>query len=146
MNFGPCKSIAQKLSFIFLLKTRYSTLICFLIWYDCRGLSISCSKACHCADSCQNRPFRKDKKIKVVKACLFSLSVSHELWTSLSALLTVLDYYMLVWVLCRILSSNLIVDRQHFCVYILIIQASHQIYNKIQIQEISSLLNRISLF
>ncbi|KAH7674912.1 Histone-lysine N-methyltransferase protein [Dioscorea alata] len=37
---------------------------------ECRGLSISCSKACHCADSCQNRPFRKDKKIKVVKTKL----------------------------------------------------------------------------
>ncbi|WOL08616.1 histone-lysine N-methyltransferase ASHR3-like isoform X1 [Canna indica] len=34
---------------------------------ECRGLSISCSKACHCSDMCRNRPFRKDKKIKVVK-------------------------------------------------------------------------------
>ncbi|CAL9196123.1 unnamed protein product [Musa hybrid cultivar] len=32
-----------------------------------RGLSISCSKDCHCSDMCRNRPFRKEKKIKVVK-------------------------------------------------------------------------------
>nr|CAD1825032.1 unnamed protein product [Ananas comosus var. bracteatus] len=34
---------------------------------ECRGLSISCSKACHCSDMCKNKPFRKEKKIKVVK-------------------------------------------------------------------------------
>ncbi|KMZ64430.1 Histone-lysine N-methyltransferase [Zostera marina] len=32
-----------------------------------RGQSISCSKDCQCSDLCTNRPFRKDKKIKVVK-------------------------------------------------------------------------------
>ncbi|XP_072980718.1 histone-lysine N-methyltransferase ASHR3 isoform X2 [Typha angustifolia] len=34
---------------------------------ECRGLSVSCSKACHCSDMCTNKPFRKEKKIKVVK-------------------------------------------------------------------------------
>ncbi|XP_078443181.1 SET domain group 4 [Wolffia australiana] len=34
---------------------------------ECRGQSISCSKACNCSDLCANRPFRKDKKVKVVK-------------------------------------------------------------------------------
>ncbi|XP_042433222.1 histone-lysine N-methyltransferase ASHR3-like [Zingiber officinale] len=34
---------------------------------ECRGLSISCSKDCHCSDMCRNRPFRKEKKTKVVK-------------------------------------------------------------------------------
>jgi len=34
---------------------------------ECRGLSISCSKNCRCSDLCTNRPFRKDKKIKIVK-------------------------------------------------------------------------------
>ncbi|XP_043711311.1 histone-lysine N-methyltransferase ASHR3 [Telopea speciosissima] len=33
----------------------------------CRVQCISCSKACGCSDACTNRPFRKDKKIKVVK-------------------------------------------------------------------------------
>lgn len=33
----------------------------------CRVQCISCSKACHCSDMCSNRPFRRDKKIKVVK-------------------------------------------------------------------------------
>lgn len=28
---------------------------------------ISCSKACHCSETCTNRPFRKEKKIKIVK-------------------------------------------------------------------------------
>ncbi|KAK8954577.1 Histone-lysine N-methyltransferase ASHR3 [Platanthera zijinensis] len=34
---------------------------------ECRGLSLSCSKTCHCSEMCTNRPFRKEKKIKVVK-------------------------------------------------------------------------------
>ncbi|KAG0479492.1 hypothetical protein HPP92_010350 [Vanilla planifolia] len=34
---------------------------------ECSGLSLSCSKACHCSDMCKNRPFRKEKRIKVVK-------------------------------------------------------------------------------
>ncbi|CAD5179930.1 unnamed protein product [Musa acuminata subsp. malaccensis] len=34
---------------------------------ECRGLSVSCSKACRCSDMCRNRPFRKEKTIKVVK-------------------------------------------------------------------------------
>ncbi|PKU72037.1 Histone-lysine N-methyltransferase ASHR3 [Dendrobium catenatum] len=34
---------------------------------ECRGLSLSCTKACHCSEMCTNRPFRKEKKIKVVK-------------------------------------------------------------------------------
>ncbi|KAK6944313.1 SET domain [Dillenia turbinata] len=33
----------------------------------CRVQCISCSKACNCSLSCTNRPFRKEKKIKVVK-------------------------------------------------------------------------------
>ncbi|XP_026402221.1 histone-lysine N-methyltransferase ASHR3-like [Papaver somniferum] len=33
----------------------------------CRGQSISCSKSCHCSEACTNRPFRKEKKIKVVR-------------------------------------------------------------------------------
>ncbi|XP_057967904.1 histone-lysine N-methyltransferase ASHR3 isoform X2 [Malania oleifera] len=33
----------------------------------CRVQSISCSKACHCSEMCTNRPFRKEKKIKIVK-------------------------------------------------------------------------------
>ncbi|XP_010914045.1 histone-lysine N-methyltransferase ASHR3 isoform X1 [Elaeis guineensis] len=37
---------------------------------ECRGLSISCSKACHCSDVCTNRPFRKERKIKIVKTKL----------------------------------------------------------------------------
>ncbi|XP_076909671.1 histone-lysine N-methyltransferase ASHR3-like [Bidens hawaiensis] len=32
----------------------------------CRSLSISCSKACKCSDACTNKPFRKEKKIKIV--------------------------------------------------------------------------------
>ncbi|KAF3338531.1 histone-lysine N-methyltransferase ASHR3-like protein [Carex littledalei] len=34
---------------------------------ECRGLSASCSKACYCAGFCTNKPFRKEKKIRVVK-------------------------------------------------------------------------------
>ncbi|KAK3154602.1 hypothetical protein QOZ80_2BG0192750 [Eleusine coracana subsp. coracana] len=34
---------------------------------ECRGLYMSCSKNCRCSDLCTNRPFRKDKKLKVVK-------------------------------------------------------------------------------
>ncbi|EMS62884.1 Histone-lysine N-methyltransferase ASHR3 [Triticum urartu] len=33
-----------------------------------KGLSMSCSKSCHCSDLCSNKPFRKDKKIKIVKS------------------------------------------------------------------------------
>ncbi|KAI4344334.1 hypothetical protein L6164_011572 [Bauhinia variegata] len=33
----------------------------------CRVQCISCSKACRCPESCSNRPFRKEKKIKIVK-------------------------------------------------------------------------------
>ncbi|PKI52385.1 hypothetical protein CRG98_027311 [Punica granatum] len=33
----------------------------------CRVQCISCSKSCHCPETCSNRPFRKEKKIKVVK-------------------------------------------------------------------------------
>lgn len=33
----------------------------------CRVQCISCSKACRCSENCKNRPFRKDKKIKLVK-------------------------------------------------------------------------------
>ncbi|KAI3996606.1 hypothetical protein MKX01_009438 [Papaver californicum] len=32
----------------------------------CRGQSISCSKSCHCSEACTNRPFRKEKKVKIV--------------------------------------------------------------------------------
>ncbi|KAK1399882.1 Histone-lysine N-methyltransferase ASHR3 [Heracleum sosnowskyi] len=33
----------------------------------CRVQYISCSKACRCSDMCTNRPFQKEKRIKVVK-------------------------------------------------------------------------------
>ncbi|XP_031121879.1 histone-lysine N-methyltransferase ASHR3 isoform X2 [Ipomoea triloba] len=33
----------------------------------CRVQSISCSKACRCSGKCSNRPFREEKKIKLVK-------------------------------------------------------------------------------
>lgn len=33
----------------------------------CRVQCISCSKACHCSEYCTNRPFRKEKKIKILK-------------------------------------------------------------------------------
>ncbi|KAF1892425.1 hypothetical protein Lal_00010890 [Lupinus albus] len=33
----------------------------------CRVQCISCSKACRCSENCNNRPFRKEKKIKLVK-------------------------------------------------------------------------------
>ncbi|GAA0159448.1 hypothetical protein LIER_16218 [Lithospermum erythrorhizon] len=33
----------------------------------CRVQSISCSKACRCSDKCTNRPFRKEKNIKIVQ-------------------------------------------------------------------------------
>ncbi|XP_052180792.1 histone-lysine N-methyltransferase ASHR3 isoform X2 [Diospyros lotus] len=33
----------------------------------CRVQCISCSKACRCSELCSNRPFRKEKKIKIVK-------------------------------------------------------------------------------
>ncbi|WCJ30169.1 Histone-lysine N-methyltransferase ASHR3 [Euphorbia peplus] len=36
----------------------------------CRVQCISCSRACHCPDSCTNRPFRREKKIKIVKTQL----------------------------------------------------------------------------
>ncbi|XP_027066288.2 histone-lysine N-methyltransferase ASHR3-like [Coffea arabica] len=36
----------------------------------CRVQSISCSKACRCSDMCTNRPFRKEKKISIVKTAL----------------------------------------------------------------------------
>lgn len=42
-----------------------------------RVQSISCSKACHCSDMCTNRPFRKEKKVKIVKVSLFSLDANH---------------------------------------------------------------------
>ncbi|XP_071740652.1 histone-lysine N-methyltransferase ASHR3-like [Rutidosis leptorrhynchoides] len=32
----------------------------------CRSQCISCSKACRCSELCTNKPFRKDKKIKIV--------------------------------------------------------------------------------
>ncbi|XP_021750138.1 histone-lysine N-methyltransferase ASHR3-like [Chenopodium quinoa] len=33
----------------------------------CRVQSISCSRSCHCSDACTNKPFRKEKKIKIVR-------------------------------------------------------------------------------
>ncbi|XP_050215222.1 histone-lysine N-methyltransferase ASHR3 isoform X2 [Mercurialis annua] len=33
----------------------------------CRVQCISCSRACRCSGNCTNRPFRRDKKIKIVK-------------------------------------------------------------------------------
>ncbi|RLM78682.1 histone-lysine N-methyltransferase ASHR3-like isoform X1 [Panicum miliaceum] len=34
---------------------------------ECRAVLMSCSKNCRCSDLCINKPFRKDKKIKIVK-------------------------------------------------------------------------------
>ncbi|KAE8814763.1 histone-lysine N-methyltransferase ASHR3-like [Hordeum vulgare] len=34
---------------------------------SCRSVSISCSQACKCSKKCTNRPFRREKKIGVVK-------------------------------------------------------------------------------
>lgn len=34
---------------------------------ECRVQSMSCSKACRCSELCTNKPFRKEKKIKLVK-------------------------------------------------------------------------------
>ncbi|XP_013674044.2 histone-lysine N-methyltransferase ASHR3 [Brassica napus] len=36
----------------------------------CRVQCVSCSKRCGCPETCGNRPFRKDKKIKIVKTKL----------------------------------------------------------------------------
>lgn len=36
----------------------------------CRVQCISCSRACRCSENCTNRPFRKEKKIKIVKTLL----------------------------------------------------------------------------
>lgn len=36
----------------------------------CRVQCISCSKACRCSETCTNRPFRKEKKISIVKTAL----------------------------------------------------------------------------
>ncbi|ERN07128.1 hypothetical protein AMTR_s00019p00119370 [Amborella trichopoda] len=36
-------------------------------WQKVRVQSISCSKACSCSELCTNRPFRKEKKLKIVK-------------------------------------------------------------------------------
>ncbi|KAL9683990.1 hypothetical protein QQ045_021421 [Rhodiola kirilowii] len=33
----------------------------------CRVQYVSCSKACRCSDACTNRPFRKEKKIKIIQ-------------------------------------------------------------------------------
>ncbi|CAN6482486.1 unnamed protein product [Victoria cruziana] len=34
---------------------------------ECRVQCISCSRKCHCAEKCTNRPFRKEKRLKIVK-------------------------------------------------------------------------------
>ncbi|XP_025875646.1 histone-lysine N-methyltransferase ASHR3 [Oryza sativa Japonica Group] len=34
---------------------------------SCRSLLVSCSRACHCSDECTNKPFRRQKKIEIVK-------------------------------------------------------------------------------
>ncbi|KAG0606837.1 hypothetical protein M758_9G172100 [Ceratodon purpureus] len=34
---------------------------------ECRTQSMSCSKDCKCSDKCSNKPFRKDKRLKVCK-------------------------------------------------------------------------------
>lgn len=34
---------------------------------ECRVQSMSCSKACRCSELCTNKPFRKEKKTKIVK-------------------------------------------------------------------------------
>lgn len=36
----------------------------------CRVQCISCSKACRCSENCTNRPFRREKKINIVKTQL----------------------------------------------------------------------------
>lgn len=40
--------------------------IILYLWFN-RVQCISCSKACHCSEICTNRPFRKEKKISIVK-------------------------------------------------------------------------------
>lgn len=34
---------------------------------ECRVQSMSCSKSCECRDKCTNKPFRKERRVKVVK-------------------------------------------------------------------------------
>ncbi|XP_062192808.1 histone-lysine N-methyltransferase ASHR3-like [Phragmites australis] len=34
---------------------------------SCRSVLISCSQACHCSVKCSNKPFRREKKIEIVK-------------------------------------------------------------------------------
>ena len=52
----------------FLPQQPYFYLFDIEIWLSfIRGLSMSCSKSCRCSDLCSNRPFRKDKKFKIVK-------------------------------------------------------------------------------
>ncbi|CAH8392367.1 unnamed protein product [Eruca vesicaria subsp. sativa] len=44
----------------------------------CRVQCVSCSKRCGCPETCGNRPFRKDKKIKIVKIKLAAESIYKE--------------------------------------------------------------------
>ncbi len=39
-----------------------------LLWGG-RVQSMSCSKNCNCRDNCCNMPFRKERRLKVVKVC-----------------------------------------------------------------------------
>ena len=45
----------------------FLTLIIYIDICNCRVQSMSCSKACRCSELCTNKPFRKEKKIKIVK-------------------------------------------------------------------------------
>ncbi|CAN1328789.1 Histone-lysine N-methyltransferase ASHR3 [Linum perenne] len=47
---------------------RRTSVVKFLSLYmSTRVQCISCSKSCRCSENCTNRPFRKDKKIRIVK-------------------------------------------------------------------------------
>lgn len=43
-----------------------------VILWGGRVQSMSCSKDCKCSDKCCNKPFRKDKRLKVVKVRIFA--------------------------------------------------------------------------
>ena len=53
--------------------------------YYCRCSLVSCSQACHCSVKCSNKPFRREKMIKIVKVRLqFSQKAYSAYWYSLS--------------------------------------------------------------
>lgn len=42
-------------------------IINYMLLWGGRVQSMSCSKDCKCSHKCSNKPFRKDKRLKVVK-------------------------------------------------------------------------------